>query len=746
MAISVGGLAMVSLPKPFAELVRILLSKGDLRSIFALVVFCIVFLVLAYLTNPSESSFRAYLTEQSFRKHLSRLDDDSRHSLPFDNSSPFHFANRASVSLRTPKHVFHSFGILTVAAMVPLPKQDPHRSGADVSIMSDSWYIGAFGRWYRGGVLEAWYQDVIARSSDEESWSSGILGMKTLDRTTEYNALPGLPFSTKNLPPHGNLRGSPPRLRNRDKSSQRSPSRRSSTPPPLPKTASLPLHTSRHSPDRPPLLPTPVIDQQHIVPPGPSASTLFDQSPRVAELLRQISHSKASVIDLRAQLTESEAAASQSHSALQAELESFRERKRQEDLARTELKTRTKNLDDQKRNAEAIKRDAEKRLKAAEAARDDATERMAFLDKEISQLQQCLVDDRSSISRIKDSIPEAEQDIVLALEHKRREIKAAEDVLAALNARTRDLEDTVTAEKQRLALMREKAEHPAKQEGMQTFGYGSSHENVSPRPAKLSLGNISNLNRLGSLPIVPSFTPFGDGPLPILSPTSTALIPSGLISSMETTTDTVSRSFRSENDVILDRDWQNGDGPRAAQPSPAYAPVTTSPVSTNPEVEVDPFEVRHNLLDMQRLTALPQKVLSSSTEEASTRNWFSHKKALNPDAKVFSLSRKHALSSTPSSYDALNPNGIATSSSASNPSFLRAFAPSPAEREALQRALGGSTNTSLERLPSLSDVGSIPSSPSLTPHESSARVPSWLQTLPHVRKPNFSPWDDENGN
>jgi len=56
-------------------------------------------------------------------------------------------------------------------------------------MICDSWYIGAFGRWWRGGIVEAWYHDVIARSKDEESWSSGILSMKNLDMLNDYNGL-----------------------------------------------------------------------------------------------------------------------------------------------------------------------------------------------------------------------------------------------------------------------------------------------------------------------------------------------------------------------------------------------------------------------------------------------------------------------------------------------------------------------------------------------------------------------------
>jgi hypothetical protein len=55
----------------------------------------------------------------------------------------------------------------------------------------DSWFIGAFGKWWRGGVLEAWYRDVVHRSKDEEGWSSGILGFKALDKFSDYKG--GLP-------------------------------------------------------------------------------------------------------------------------------------------------------------------------------------------------------------------------------------------------------------------------------------------------------------------------------------------------------------------------------------------------------------------------------------------------------------------------------------------------------------------------------------------------------------------------
>lgn len=169
-------------------------------------------------------------------------------------------------------------------------------------------------------------------------------------------------------------------------------------------------------------------------------------------------------------------------------------------------------------------------------------------------------------------------------------------------------------------------------------------------------------------------------------------------------------------------------------------------------------------------------------DRAERRRWFTSplrerpKKGLNPDAKVFRFTKPPTEfgviggngAPPPShpgnlTFDALNPNGLAsrvmTATSSNTNSLLRAFAPSPAEREVLQRALGGSTNPSLERLPSLSRVGSIPSSPShvhavatgpsrptslhLEIGEVGRNLPSWLQSLPRIGKPNFSPWEDD---
>ncbi|KAF7979094.1 hypothetical protein HWV62_43612 [Athelia sp. TMB] len=855
MSLSFGGLGIMSIRRTYSDWSDIVQGSGEVKSLFfALIVFVVVG-VLAYLTNPTENSFRTFLTEQSFRQHLSRLDytnDEEDRTITEDardayslisrrgcaapsacdspTSTPFHFANRASVSLRTPKHVFHSFGVCTIAAVVPFPKGSAgaarHGSDQDGSMILDSWFIGAFGKWWRGGAIEAWYHDLVLRSKDEEGWSSGILGFKSLDKFSDYN---GFPFTKQNGPLRLPLRGSPPKLRNREQP-QRNGNLppRSSSPPPLPKSVSLPLHTTRpvslatpdHSntpAEKQPSLAIPVM----ATPVSRSSSALIEQSPIINELLRQISQSKVTVDELRAQLTEFEASALESHTGLQTEVDSFRERKRDEDNSRAELKSRTKSLEDSKRHAEGHKRDAEKRLKAAQNARDECNRRMAHFDKEITNLQERSVQDQAATAQSKLDSAQAEQEIAEVLEVKKAEIKVAEDVIVALSVRAKDLEEILACERERLSRVRERAEirkqdhsfYPLHISNIDSntwspVTYGSNETSDAPvspvvRPARLSLGAVSNFSpkssehslRSQNYPMydddltvqpqrVTTFSPFGDAE-PIspmstkVSPTS-KLIPAGLV---DTSTESLARSFRSESDVYMDKDWRgmshslNGHAALPLSPTDTYNgydafevrhPEAMRSESMNLQRAVMPTPTRQHS-DPTTVTSNVADTPDSAIDTAQRRRWFSMKdkpkKGLNPDAKVFRLTKAPAADFGPigspigavplsnghgahHAFDALNPNGLGSrmmsaASSGMTSSLLRAFAPSPAEREVLQRALGGSTNASLERLPSLSRVSSLTDSRPNSLQLERGVLPSWLQSLPRIGKSNFSPWDDE---
>ncbi|TFK81986.1 hypothetical protein K466DRAFT_501127, partial [Polyporus arcularius HHB13444] len=905
---------------------------------------------------------------------------------------------------RTPKHVFYSFGVLTIAAVYPTGRSSARGNSHMIqsehlgSLVSDAWYVGAFGRWWRGGIIQSWWHELLANTKDAERCGSGILDVKALDVLEGLDGLP-LPTSSR-LPQDASTK-----FRGTERSAQRSTNNapRSITPPPLPKSASLPLHAPRV-----PATPPKVSSQRHApasaqtsapvapepprpsAPPmlaySPSATSLWDSSPIIAEVLRQISQSKQAVHDLRTQLADYRSASSESHASIRTELEAQRERKREEDAARAELKVRTKTLEESKRTAESSKRDAEKRLRAAESARDSATARIERLGEEIGALRSRMQDDEEAIVSYQKEGDVQEKESQETLERKKKEIKVAEEVVAALNMRAKELEERIAQEEERLRRAKEQAEikkqdrsfypltvvpaveeenitiplwaphnnstqEPAtetltteavgrlepfpqpiqapKSKGSVSSGSGSSGNrdmSVSPRPARLSLTSISNLrepaNRVlpepdssgqvllrtrgfplfgGDLPSTLStqststrFSPFGDSDdvaeqdtpptadepnsSTSLSPMTSSFIPRSLISSLDGAGSSfenlgLARSFQSEDDTVLSRDWRkNAPFP---PPLPVESPstgivgagtggYTASPSSlTCPSFDGvdkdDPFEVRPRPVrrqvtadrtDLPRSSLPPSRTISDpplppaglgmpSTENdahakaaLAHRRWSSQqdaareRKGLNPEAKAFSLTKKsfpplfpaqpphqhssqnhtanqHLPLGAPFDFDPLNStpslagSSLSTHSSLSIPSLgepdgvfssisMRAFAPSPAEREALQRALGGSTNTSLERLPTLSEVASIPvpagrsmpSSPShLHAHAARGVVPpgllggdslkdmhangmapgfglgggrtllgpglAWLQNLPRVRKPKFSPWEDE---
>ncbi|KIY44370.1 hypothetical protein FISHEDRAFT_51473, partial [Fistulina hepatica ATCC 64428] len=453
MSFYIGGLGVVSFRSPLSDVASLFVDDDGVRSLVALLIFFIVFIVLAHLTNPSENSFRAYLTEQSFRQHLSRLDEniDDARNLQRDSH---HFTNRASVSLRTPRHVFHTFGIFTIAAMLPVSPKTDKTDPLSTSFVSDTWFIGAFGRWWRAGPFEPWCPDMVTLPSDEESSSSGIVAVRTTDCKFSFrNRFPlfehpsVLAALARRL--LGRSRGTPPRLRNRERTAQyQSSSARSSTPPPLPKSATLPLHSIRTSQSSI-SLPT---EQRTVA----SAFVPCDaSSPRFAEVQHQIAISKSAVIELRAQLSDCQASAKRSHSTLQADADALRERKRQEDLAKQKVKAQTKSLDDAKRNAESLRKEAERKLKAACGARDEANNRIDFLDKEIERLQRRLEEDRAFLKDNVDMVSKVQKEAEDELQRKKREVKVAEDVVAALILRTKELEAKLASRREKLAFLRE---------------------------------------------------------------------------------------------------------------------------------------------------------------------------------------------------------------------------------------------------------------------------------------------------
>ena len=138
------------------------------------------------MPDDSQEQSDSYLT-MARRGFSSLLKKGSRND---DLSIPFHFSSRAAISVRTPKHIFRSFGVITFAAIVP---SDRHRhdakssgSGSDLVgtySIADSWFIGAFGKWWYAAPIDNWWKDWFSIVKDEEGAPTGVLDFKSLDRT-----------------------------------------------------------------------------------------------------------------------------------------------------------------------------------------------------------------------------------------------------------------------------------------------------------------------------------------------------------------------------------------------------------------------------------------------------------------------------------------------------------------------------------------------------------------------------------
>ncbi|KAI0066073.1 hypothetical protein BV25DRAFT_1496730 [Artomyces pyxidatus] len=810
LSFALGALGVMLSNLPFPQWsVTVLNARLDFRSMFLASLFLLVVLFLAYLTNPSETSFRSYLTEQSFRHHLSRLDapyDDHDHSdsedsgVHYRSASPpsaFHFTSRASVALRTPRHAFHSFAFFTIAAVIPNPRP---RTDLDGSQPKEAWFVGAFGRWWRGGLIDSSWPPSRTRSKceEEEGWSSGILNVKALEPCD------GLPFPTTTSP-----RGAPPKLRSRDRSTPRQ--LRTSSPPPLPKSVTLPLHTPRHPQSHvPPSSSSPSAHPQ--LPPPRAPPATYDTTPAIAELLRQIAATRTLNHELRSALAEHSATASATDAALTSELDGAREAKRSEDAVRGELKSRTKTLEEGRRVAEAGKREAERRLKVARAAKDDASARVRALCAEIELLEAQSRADEERVRRAGEEAQREEAESRAKLERRKREVQIAEEVVAALGARVKELEEVLEMEREAITVAREKAGALRHERGLSapaeawdpivvtpvtespqdilfqdpfptplekdTGSSGSSRSrevSASPRPKPLNLVSISNLAYAGSTPAVApdalarrakGYAIFDDD-IALLQSASTLATTTSTSSTAfspfaddtaDKADEALSKSFQSDGDAFLERDWRPSTGAVGEHPQQAAPEDTYDPFEVRPRV-LDPMDAQRSAWLVRAYSDPPATLPVLEPAHPRTRRWWSStsnatatvpepssavpvatsistKTSLNPAAKVFHVS------SLP--FDSLNPTTrTLPPPRAASPGFfsglaMRAFAPSPAEREALRRALGGSTNTSLERLPSLSEVGSMPASPAEGPSR------SWFQGLmpPRPGKMRFSPWGD----
>ncbi|KAF8530424.1 hypothetical protein BU17DRAFT_79200 [Hysterangium stoloniferum] len=800
MGIALGGIGVVSLRIPLAWS-KSIFHVLDLPSILLATFLVAIFGLIAYFTNPSEASFRAFLTELAFRQHLSRLSeaqnidpddydeetatcsnttrlvDDTRTCKPNKSSHRqvnstenvpivFHFANKASVSLRTPNYDFRSFAVLTFAivspvemAVAPTPSPAPAHAHPPKPISwsnpstHGAWFVGAFGRWWLGLEMNMQPRHVRLAAHDDAALRERELSRIRLDDTgsnatrqeeitTDKTAKPG---ASKRAPTALIVR-TKPALRGRlllqtqltsQKREVPSIPRRPTTPPPLPKSASLPLH-ARRVPGPPPspetrkvkssgstqscpLLPTSAL-------PPSQSSPAQDQLPIIADLIQQLDLARNATSELQAQLNSVHTTSAATTVVLEAEVAAARVRKKEEDTGRANVKAQTKGLDDRRRQADALKRDAEKKHKAAVAQRDGTTSRIERLGKDIEAMERKM---EATVLRVKGERERVEEEHVVVtgeLVVKREELKVAEEEVQMLSAKARELESAIADESARIADLKARKERAKSSSWPPPLSSRTSPPNrFGPLPSPGQLSITPGLS--AGLDAPSQFRPFAESPVSPgpLSPVGASLIPSSLMHSM--------------------------DVPAQHPPTDPYFPaldIVYSPVdgshnfpryeeSLRKEELVGLNESQRTIRFDDSLDARAGRVIqrprSPSPAVSRHRRWFTsgkERRGLNPDAKEFTLPSRSAKSThqiptvagifhlqsaaiedLPTDADVFPPNapttvsGYRTPPEASSPrlslagsffsSLQSAFAPSPAEREALQRALGsGSMNSSRE--------------------------------------------------
>lgn len=556
-------------------------------------------------------------------------------------------------------------------------------------------------------------------------------------------------------------------------------------------------------------------------PSSKSPAVAFAESPQIAEILHKVDVVQASVTDLQEQLASASATASASAVTrqLQEELDQQRTRKQAEDATRTEIRTRTRALEDSKRHAESSKREVEKRLKTAQSVAANSERRTTTLSAETTSLRTGTEEHLDRAERTRVDADALCTELKEEVEGRKGEVKEVEDVLTALVRRVKELEAKVADEEERLRQACDEAEErkhaeqlddsldastfeeariwpiksphdakpqvpssiapvpstPALDDGLNGFG-----KFATPTIEPVSIGYFPQQTvppqRSDGIPVA-SFAPFSpvseqlnDNPI---SPLSSSFIPSSLIESLglrspaptlyphsaanvphsplspvhhEQCSSPMSRSFQSDDDVILDRRESasfNGFGlaPGSGAPS-AFVPTPASLSPASPSRTIAGEQGDFKSLDAFSGNSTNLDSIAVKHQPAGTKRlgWFAKDRkghsasvggGLNPDAKEFSLPKDRTrtlsfLHSKPRSATVGNVNGTSPSfdskahtpdSSGSSSSFTPSFedgtsslssfsSPAASIRSTASSALSSALPTKFTGLSGVSGLGS----------------------------------------
>ncbi|KAG8711814.1 hypothetical protein FRC11_001770 [Ceratobasidium sp. 423] len=547
----------------------------ETHSVIVVAAVIAVVLILAYVTNPSAASFRTFLTELAFRRHLSKLHDASeadppaltwaRHSLQIDAPPHLQFATRASVSVRSSAHIFRSFGVLTIAAVTPVADHRNKRPGsgdAQTSFASDQgrWFLGAFGKWWLGGAL------LLGKGEDGHA-TAGLLDIRLLDDSE---------LSKWTIISDCNGRR---------------------TPPPLPKHASLPLHTQ---PTQKPSKPksrsksksksksTPNGNNPELAPPAASntpTATNIDAHPLLADLLQHIATTQTALNNTRAQLAQLHA--STAHTREQAEEHAAQRAKHNSASATSDAaKTQAHQLT----NARRTLRASQKTLASVQATHAALEQRAKTLTEQAKSLQDKILKDKERVKEGEDKGETRREEIADLIVLRKEELRRIEEEIMGsqgedkeilgLIGKVRALEAEVKEARKTLDELKtwQASVHDVSKEDQE--GREQEHERekepgvvyIGQTPVRSSLNNANQPNIQRIHGITPSHTRISSAP-------GTVMGHSASISSQNVTTPTSAapptpvspadaaspaRSARSKGYAIFDNDLASLGGPNGS--------------------------------------------------------------------------------------------------------------------------------------------------------------------------------------
>lgn len=382
------------------------------------------------------------------------------------------------------------------------------------ALLAGVWFLGAFGRWWLMGAFRGLGDEKTAKTASEPASQLGVRDVKALDGSEDavaagasrqsLHAIPNqcvgadvcsfllaldasavlhkkgldleLPPPYSHSPPPS-PRQAQARLSGKPRPRSRRPSLDDSSGRPPP--ASAPQSPAKATPktDVTPTPPSPLEPQNQPEPASlpstvplapldhpPSLSSLpqidpamLAANPPLAELHRELVASQASTADLLAQLSQSSAASQASQASLQLTIEELRSRKAQEDADRLEVKARTKTLEESKRQAEAAKREADKKCKHAESLRDAVLVRIAELTREMESARERMRDQQAEITASSATVARRESEIKAETAARRKKLALTEVRVGEMLHDVKELEGLVRYEEESL----EHAKHDA---------------------------------------------------------------------------------------------------------------------------------------------------------------------------------------------------------------------------------------------------------------------------------------------